>query len=199
MVAYAYKLNPQSPMVAVLYALYFQRQADGAAALTLLQSAVALEPNNPVWWAAFASAQAQSGDVTGALDTYQKAIDLAPQDPTYWRLLAAFTANYDHMVKEVGVHAALQAYAINENDPANCEIMGLVMLKQEQYAAAEFYLQRALALDEQRAAANFYLGLLALQQNDPNRARAYLEKARQLDANGVVGAQAGRILEKYFP
>lgn len=198
-VAYAYQLNPTSPLVLALYGLYHQRQGDDTLARSAFEELTRREPQNPVWWAALAATQARSGLLPQALASYQAAIALRPQDPAYYKLLAGFCADYDFLALEAGVGAALEARLLDPQDPEARVLQARLMILTGYESTALDLLDQALALDPQNAAAAYYKGFIYFNRNEMDLARAYLTQAATRDPNGTVGAQARNILDRYFP
>lgn len=198
-VNYAYQLNPNSPMVLALYALYHQRSGEDTLAQRAFEELTRREPQNPVWWAALGSAQARSGLLPQALQSYQAAVALRPQDPAYYKLLAEFCADYDFMALEVGVSAALEARLLDPQDPETRVLQARLMLLAGYEDTALKLLDQALALDPENATATYYKGFIYFNRGEINLARTYLTLAATRDPNGSIGAQARNILERYLP
>ena len=57
----------------------------------------------------------------------------------------------------------------------------------------------AAAAAPEAASPAFHLALLYLQIDKPDLAKQYLQSAQALDPDGPIGAQAARVLERYFP
>jgi tetratricopeptide (TPR) repeat protein len=190
----AASLNPNSAVVHVLRGLYFQRVGNHYEALAEFQTAAKLNPDDPTLYVSIAESFTNLGDLIRALEAYQAAVSIVPDDATYWRLLAQFSAQYNVNVVDVGVPAAQRAVIIAKNDPADLDLLGWLLLIAGRYPEAERQLLQALELAPQSASIHFHLALLYLQLEQPDMARDYLIRARDL---GSVEAQTA--LTEYFP
>lgn len=190
----AVSLDPNSVVVRTLRGLYYQRIGDEHSALTELQVAVRLSPQDPALQVSLGDSYARSGDLIAALQAYQTAAALTPGDVTYWRRLAQFSAANQSHVADVGVPAAQQAVVLSKDNANDLDLLGWLLVLSGRYPEAERQLQRALALDPQLASAHFHLGMLYLQTDQPEQARASLLRARDL---GSTEAQA--VLNQSFP
>jgi Flp pilus assembly protein TadD len=192
-------LSPTSADVYGLVGLYWQRRQDWNKARVEFDSAAQLDPQAAVWQISLGEVYVQLGDLVKALAYYQAAVGLAPKDVQTWRALALFSIENNVDVDGTGRDAALQAYALDPKDPQNMDILGRSLMATAQWDAAETILKKAIAADPQNAAPVFHLGLLYLQTNQSDLARQTLQSAQKLDANGPIGAQAARVLARYFP
>ena len=190
----ALALNPNSSTVRGLRGLYFQRVGNFREALTEFEAAARLAPDNPTWYVSIGEAQAKLGDLIQALDSYQRATSIVPEDPSYWRLLAAFCAQNNVNVKDVGVPAAQKAVVLDAEDPASLDVLGWLLTLDARHEEARRTLDRALQLDPQNGPAHLHLGMLYLQMNDRASAYDHLVEARDLGSR-----EAEVILNQYFP
>jgi len=195
----ALSLDPDSVLVHALRGLYWQRQKESKKALAEFQMVVILEPENPAWLAALGDAYAQYGDLPPALEAYQHAVSLVPNDPLYWRLLAVFCSQFDVQVNEIGLPAAVHAISLAPKDALARDAAGWVFLTLGIYNMAEEQLLLAVELEPNLASAHFHLALLYLQKNQMNLAYEHLVRVRDLDNNGILGQQAARLLDQYYP
>jgi tetratricopeptide (TPR) repeat protein len=190
----AFHINPASPTVRGLRGLYYQRTGNFREALTEFQTAAALEPENAMWYVSLGEAHAKLGDLIRALDAYQKSTTLAPEDPSYWRLLAAFCAQNNVNIKDIGVPAAQKAVVLAGEDALSLDVLGWLLTLDARYDEAGRMLQRALALDPQNGSAHLHMGMLYLQMNDRTSAFDHFVKARDLG-----NKEAEMVLSQYFP
>jgi tetratricopeptide (TPR) repeat protein len=191
-------LDPGSVSTRLLLALYWQRQGDLDQALENAQAAANLAPRSPAVQAELGGNLAQAGDLPAALEAYQRASGLAPHDPAYLRLLAAFTLQYDHQVREVGLPIARRAVLLTPGDPASLVTLGQVLFKLGDLVNAGRFFRRALALDPGYAPAHLHLGLVHLLQNEPDRALEQFTLVRSLAAGTPLAEQAERIIAGNF-
>lgn len=190
----ALTLDPNSAVVRGLRGLYFQRIGDTRRALIEFQAAAKLEPQNPAWYASIGEQFETLGDLITALEAYRYATTVAPQDAHSWLLLAKFCARNDAYVRDVGIPAARKALELKPNDSAALDALGWLMLLDERYYEAKWYLQQAVHVDPQSASAHFHLALLYLQTNDSQAMYEHLSRARDLGS-----AEAQALLAQYFP
>ena len=195
----AASLSPNAADVHGLIGLYWQRQRDWHKARVEFDSAAQLDPQSAIWQISLGEVYVQLGDLVKALAYYQAAVDLAPSDVQTWRALALFSVENNVDVDGTGREAALRAYALDPQDPQNMDILGRALSANAQWEAAEAILKKAIAADPQNAAPVLHLGLLYLQTNQPDLARQTLQSAQKLDPDGSIGAQAARVLARYFP
>ncbi len=197
--ARAIRLDPFNASIRALYGLYWKRMDEPQKALAQFQWAAAIEEDNPAYQAALADAFTFAADLPSALAKYLHAIELAPNEATYWRLLAVFSAQYSYRVTEFGIPAAQKALTFAPDEAASYDLLGWTYLAAELPVTAELNLRTALELDENYAPAHLHLGILYLETNEMEKARASLLRAQELDPNGVQGLAAAKLLELYFP
>jgi Flp pilus assembly protein TadD len=164
-----------------------------------MQKAIAIDPNNPALQVQFASIQASAGDLAGAYETHLRAIDLSPYDPAYRRYLVEFALEYDYEVDTLALPVARQLVARYPEDPASLDLMGRVLIKQNDLDSAERFLLRALESDAQYAPAHMHLGLIYALRGERSQAMEELDLAIALSAGTPTAAQAQRLMELYFP
>lgn len=190
----ALTLNPNSPLVRGLRGLYFQRIGSHRQALSEFQTAAKLEPQNPAWYVSIGEEFANLGDLNTALEAYQYATTVAPRDAHYWHLLAEFCARNGVYVRDVGIPAARKALELKPKDPLALDTLGWLMILDERYYEAKWYLLQAVEADPQSAEAHFHLALLYLQTGDNQAMYEHLIQARDLGS-----AEAEALLAQYFP
>ncbi|NJC95022.1 MAG: tetratricopeptide repeat protein [Anaerolineae bacterium] len=190
----ALDLNPESATVRGLRGLYFQRVGNNRAALDEFQAAARSEPENPAWMVSIGESYSKLGDLILALEAYQYAVTLAPEQAEYYRLLAGYCAQNNINIRDVGVPAAQKAVQLAPEDPLALDVLGWLLLLDGRHFEAERILLQAVALDPQLASAHFHLALLYFQTD--NRAAMY---AQLIQARDLGSAEAGNLLEQYFP
>ena len=114
-------------------------------------------------------------------------------------MLAAFSAQYNMQVEDVGLPAARTAVELTGEDPLALDILGWTLALLERYDEAQDALEHALSLDPELAQGHLHLGIVSMQTDDWGTARDHLLQARDLDPNSPVGAQARQLLNQYFP
>ena len=189
----ALELNPNSSVVRGLRGIYFQRIGNHRDALTEFQTAASFDAQNPARFVSLGDAYALTGDLIRALESFQYAASLAPGDATYWRALADFCGRYNIHIEDIGVPAAQRAVML-EDDVANKDALGWLLLLDARYPEAERILLDALKDDPQNASVYFHLGLLYLQSGDRSRAIENLIHARDLG-----NSQADDLLKQLSP
>jgi Tfp pilus assembly protein PilF len=195
----AVRLDPDSALLRGFLGLYFQRRAEYSRAAEEFARAAALEPQTPYWGLLAGEAAASQGDLLAALGQYQLTAENNPQDPQTWRALALFCLEYETYIEETGLPAAYRAWLLDRADPLNMDAFGRVLTALEQVESAERMFLQAIQADPQFAAAHFHLALLYLETERLDKARYSLAQALRLDPQGEIGAQARRLLERYFP
>ena len=175
------------------------RQDRGDQALAEYLLAAEYDPGNPAWQISIGDAYAQRGDLQAALAAYSRATEIAPTDAIVWRSLAAFSAQYNMQVEDVGLPAAQMAVELTGEDPLALDMLGWTLALLERYDEAQDVLGHALNLDPQFTQAHLHFGIVAMQLDDWATSRTYLQQARDLDEGGPVGEQAQVLLDQYFP
>jgi len=195
----ARNLNPDSTLVNVLYALYWQRAGKPDRAVQALEEIIRKEPLNPTWQIELANAYAGMGKINEALAHYQRATELDSQSSSFWQALASFSILYNLDVTGIGLPAARKAAALAPDDPASQDIMGQALLKIGDLNTAERFFERALEHNPEYAPALLHLGILNLHRGETQRAKTYLENALSQAGDGPTGKQAQRLLQAYYP
>lgn len=195
----ALSLDYRNPIVHSLSGLYWMRQGQPGIALSEYKLAAIYDPDNPAWQISIGDAQALSGDLQAALESYYRATEIAPTDATVWQLLATFSAQYNMQVEDVGLPAAQTAVELSGEEPQALDILGWNLALLERYDEAQDTFEHALSLNPELAQAYLHLGIVEMQIEDWEAAREHLQQARNLDLNGMVGDQAQRLLNQYFP
>jgi tetratricopeptide (TPR) repeat protein len=195
----ALSLDYKNPIVHSLSGLYWLRQGQPGIALAEYKLAAIYDPNNPAWLLSIGEAYALQGDLQAALRSYFRATELAPKNATTWQLLAAFSAQYNIQVEDVGLPAAQTAVELTDEDPLALDMLGWTLALLERYDEAQDTLEQALSLDPGLIQGHLHLGIVLMQTDDGEAARDHLQQARELDPDGPVGEQAQRLLNQYFP
>ncbi|MEI7848414.1 MAG: tetratricopeptide repeat protein [Chloroflexota bacterium] len=198
---YALKLDPKSAGIHSLLGTYWNKAKKGKEAQQEFATAISLEPANAAWWAAYANETAQN-DLPKALNAYLQAINLEPQNSDYWYALAAFCVDNNAYIEDYGLKAALQAYALNPENPAYMDLLGRAQMASGQNSAAEAMFKKIITRygNESNAYAyHFHIGLLYLQTGRNMEAYNEFSKTIILDPNGSYGLQAKNIIERYYP
>ncbi|MGD8402977.1 MAG: tetratricopeptide repeat protein [Anaerolineales bacterium] len=195
----ALKYGRTDPIVRSLRGLYWMRQGHGKQALAEYLLAAEYDPDNPAWQISIGDAYALSGDLQAALESYFRATEIEPTDSTIWRALAAFSAQYNMQVEEVGLPAAQTAVELGGEDPLALDTLGWTLALLERYDEAQDTLEQALELDPDFAQVHLHLGIVAMQTDNWEVAGDHLRRARELDGDGPVGEQVQVLLNQYFP
>ncbi len=195
----AIELDPNSVAAQTFLALYWLRLQDYSSALEAIQHAIALAPDNPVLVAQLADIQAASGDIQGAYQTYQQAAALSPYDPAYQRQILRFSLDYNFQIDQIALPIARQRLIEDPQSPIDLDLMGRVLIHLGDLLNAERFITRALQIDPGFGPAYLHLGLIYLLKDEPQIARIYLEKARDLLPNTPTAVQAERLLDSVAP
>ena len=194
----AESINPNDSVLLSLRGLYWQQKNDFESARQDFEILAQLEPQNPNWQASLGAIYAELGDLPTALAAYEKAVDLDPAAPIYRQLLALFSFNYRYDMAGMGLSAARRAVILAPEAAEYIDTLGLLYLGLERNEDAERQFLRALEKDAEYAAAHFHLGILYLQRGERELAYSSLLQAQELASNGVVRADAARLLAEYF-
>lgn len=193
----ALALNPDSAGVQAMAGLYHERLGDFPQAERHYRRAVQLEPQTAAWHLALARVLARR-DLPAALESYQAATRVAPEDASTWLALAAFCLEHEAYLEEIGLEAALRAYALAPENLDVLVVLGRILALTGETETARIWYERALALDPAYPAARFHLALLALQTGQTAQAREYFAQVTRIDPVGSYGRQAQEILTRYF-
>jgi tetratricopeptide (TPR) repeat protein len=196
---HALSLDPKSPIVRGLRAVYWDRQQDYQQALAEYLLAAGYDPQNPVWQASIGDAYTKTGDLVAALAAYQRATELEPNEPTYWRLLAFFCADNGVSIEDIGLPAAQKAVDLAPNDPLALDTLGYTYYSTGRYANAERILTDVAARFPEQYPAYIHLAMNYLAQGNGDAAYRALIYVRDADPGGADGELAARLLGKYFP
>lgn len=195
----ALSLDHTNPIVRSLRGLYWTRQDRADQALAEYLLAAEYDPDNPARQVSIGEAYALRGDLQAAQRAYSRATEMAPTDTTVWRMLAAFSAQYNMQVEDVGLPAAQMAVEVSGEDPLALDMLGWTLALLERYDEAQDALEHALSLDPDLAQGHLHLGIVALQTDNWEAAKDHFQQARDLDPDGPVGGQAQVLLNQYFP
>ncbi|HEY3311427.1 MAG TPA: tetratricopeptide repeat protein [Anaerolineales bacterium] len=197
----ALKLDNQSAAIQAMLGTYWQQSGKSAQARDYFTAATRLEPANPAWWLALGGAYARD-DLSQALNAYIQAVNLGPQDASNWYALAAFSVEQNAFVQDYGLNAALRAYALDPKNPAYMDMLGRAQMAAGQPGSAEVMFKKALADDSAPGHSYIYhlhLGLLYLQTGQTAQAKTEFQNALDQDPQGPYGAQAKKLIARYFP
>ncbi len=195
----AVKLVPWSALAHASLAQHDRLHGQFEAARGELELAATLDPGNPAIAAELGATYAELGQLPSAAATYRQATSLAPNDAGFWRLLAQFSLDHEFDVESTGLPAARNALALAPSDPAACDLLGYAYFLLGDLVMADRFLQRSVQMDPLAATTQFHLGLLRLGEGQPQRARAALGLAAELDPTGPIGARAARSLQSISP
>ena len=190
----ALSLNPESSTVRSLRGLYFQRVGNYRDALTEFQFAARLDPENPAMFVSLGDAYAMTGNLILGMQSYQYATSLVPENAAYWTLLAAFCAQNNVNINDVGIPAAQKAVQLSPKDASALDVLGWSYSLAGRFSEAERMLLLALEHDPQYASAHFHVAIVYLQTNDRVSAYEHLLRAHDLGS-----AEADAALKQYFP
>lgn len=192
----ALALNPDSPLVQGLLAIYWQRQGDAARALAFYRQLAQAEPQSLHWQVELARATADSGDIPAGYAIMQSVVDAFSDQAQAWVALADFCAAYGMEVSAVGLPAARQALLMEPDDPRALTAMGHVLFALSDVNSAQRYYERALAIEPDSAALHYALARVWVQKQQPARARYHLQQALTLlPPNAALVTSIERVLE----
>ncbi len=115
--------------------------------------------------------------VEEGVDCLRKAIKIDPADIYAWHNLGE--ALILHLSKlEEGVECFNTAIGINQNDVLLLKLIGLTFaIKLKQFDRGEYYLRKAVELEQDRADSHIFLGYILIMQNKYVDAEAFLRHA----------------------
>jgi tetratricopeptide (TPR) repeat protein len=195
----AVQLDHTSVIVRALRGLYWSRLGKYPQMLAEYLLAADYDPANPAWQTQIGIAQAKLGDLVAALKSYQHATELAPEDSRYWQLLAAFCAENNVNLDDIGLPAAEKAVELAPDDPAAQDSLGWTYFASGRYANAEKILSDVNERFPEYLPAHIHLAMTYLAQGNRSAAQNKLFYVMNADPEGVYGKEAGRLMQQYFP
>jgi arylsulfatase A-like enzyme/cytochrome c-type biogenesis protein CcmH/NrfG len=158
------------------------RKLPAARRLELLRAAMQEDPTNPTVYYYLGSEYEKGGKYDEAMRVYQNAVEKGAENA---RLLSRMGDLYLRSGKKEDAIAAYEkAGRLNPLNSSTQSNLGTAYLETGRVAEAERVFQFVLTTEEYAAAYNG-LGLVSIQRQDPATARAYFEKAVQLDPDMV--------------
>ncbi len=197
---HALELDPNSVPARAEAALHWRRQGNLDRALTYFQSLAREQPDKGMWQLEIGNTLAADGKLSDAMVNYRRALELEPGNAYYWSVVAGVCADNFYELRQTGLPAAREALLLSPNNPGYLDLMGVIMMKLEDFNSAERFLQQALQKNAQLASVHFHLGQLYLYRERPELAYRSLVKAETLaGSKSNVGKLAKRLLDRYFP
>ncbi len=190
-------LDELAPLANLFIGIYWQRLGSHEQALEYFQIAQESWPDKPDLYIEQGRSLGALGELEPALQKYQQAILIAPLDDTYYRLVAEFCVLHSFQIREVGLPAARLAVQLNNQDPANLDSMGQVLLNLDDQLNAIQFFSRAIEIDPEFAPAYYHLGILYSARDEAELAVYYLEQVLIYATNPAIRDQAERLLRKY--
>jgi tetratricopeptide (TPR) repeat protein len=190
-------LSEDSPLANLFLGIYWQRRGAHETALDYFGAVETAWPDRADVLIEEGKSLAALGELEKALEKYQAAIELDPAQPGYYRMLAEFTVTYAYSIRELGLPAARLAVQLADQDPANRDVLGQVLLALEDDMNAVKLFQQALNLDSEYAPAYYHLGIIYSARGDEQRAAYYLQQAVAYSRNPSLTDQAQRLLSTY--
>ena len=190
-------LDELAPLPNLFLGLYWQRLGSHTKALEYFKVTEESWPEQPDVYIEQGRSLAALSELDLAYEKYQQAINISPLDDTYYRQLADFCVLYSYQIRELGLPAARIAVQLNDQDPANLDSMGQVLLSlDDQMNAVQFFLQ-SLIIDPTYAPAYYHLGILYSARNESDLAVYYLQQVLEYTNNPAIRDQAERLLSNY--
>ena len=190
-------LDKLAPLANLFIGIYWQRLGSHDRALEHFQIAEESWPDKPDVYIEQGRSLGSLGELESALEKYQQAIAMAPLDDTYYRLTAEFCVLYSYQIREIGLPAARLAVQFNDQDPANFDSMGQVLLNLDDQMNAIQFFQQAINIDPEYAPAYYHLGILYSARNETELAVYYLQQVLIYTKNPAIRDQAERLLMNY--
>ncbi len=156
---------------------WLRQRGDLAAAQADLERAVALAPEDPLAWTALGGVQAAAGD-TAARGSYARALALDPgHTPAALGLGQVLVTMREPELALVPLRRALVA----PDSAAAHDALGVALLMTGDADRAFYHLQRAIAIDPQRATFRLHLGLALADAGREAAAAAAIDSALAVD------------------
>jgi tetratricopeptide (TPR) repeat protein len=190
-------LDEKSPLANLFLGLYWQREGSHAKALEFFNIVEQAWPDRAEIYVEQGRSQGALGELETALGNFQKAIDMDPDEAIYYRELTNFCVVYSYQVREIGLPAARMAVQLNDQDPANLDSMGQVMLSLEDHFNASQFFLRALDIDPTFSLAAYHLGIMYSAQNNSELTVYYLQQVMSHSSNPAIRDQVERLLSTY--
>lgn len=195
----ALKLAPDSGVVQALAAIYWRRLGKPEIGLVYLTAAARKEPQSAYWQVELGKTLCELNNPQDALSHFVQATELEPKNPQAWVELARFSLNYGIEPTQVGLPAARQAVLLAPKDAEALDVMGAMLLSQNDLAGAERFLQQSLQQDAANSDAQLHLGQVYLASGNLESARPFLDAAVRLSPETAVGKMAERLIQQNYP
>lgn len=193
----AVALNPSGLTYYFLGRHYRNIEENLQAALDTLAMAYSLDPSNPALAAELGSAEQATSDFEASENWYNLAVSLAPDDLRWQRLRAAFYADANFLIDEVGLAAIQEAYTLLPRDADILTSMGAAYYWLFNREEARNYLQQAVGLEPNNPRARYYFGLQLAREGDTQGAMDSLQFVVQtLGTENGFGLLAARELQR---
>ncbi|MFN2271347.1 MAG: tetratricopeptide repeat protein [Anaerolineae bacterium] len=177
---------PDSVVAHVFLGIHYESQGDSTTARAEYETAYDLDPTNPATCVAIGKTWATEGRYIAAEIWLTTAVSLQPEDPALWKILARFYL--DHTITFAGKAIAVtdKLLELAPDDAQAYDLRGWAAFQVGDYATAEIYLLRALALEPGLASAHYHYGMLLDVQGDSQAAREAFVRAVDLDTTGAL-------------
>lgn len=195
----ALALAPDSGVVQALASIYWRRLGKPEIGLIYLTAAAKNEPRSAYWQVELGKTLCELNNPQDALEHFVRATELEPKNPQAWVELARFSLNYGIEPTRVGLPAARQAVLLAPKDADALDVMGALLLWQNDLAGAERFLQQSLQQDAANSDAQLHLGQVYLASGNLESARPYLDAAARLSPETAVGKMAERLIQQNYP
>lgn len=162
----ALALNPSGLTYYFLGLHYRKIEQNLQAARDVLAQAYALDPTNPALAAELGSTYQESSEYAAAENWYSLAVSLAPDDVRWQRLRAAFYADANFQLDEVGLAAIQEAYALAPRDVDILTSMGAAYFWLFDREQARSFLQQALTIEPNNPRTRYYFALQLEREGD---------------------------------
>lgn len=182
----AVALAPESVVAHTFLGMHYERLGDLAAARAEYEAAYDLDPDNPATCVEIGHTWAAEGRYLAAEIWLREAVNLRPDDPTWWEILARFYLEHNITADGRGVEATAKLVELLPRDAHSLDLRGWAALQMGDYATAEEYLSRAIALDPNLAVAHYHMGQLMNAQGARHEARESFIRALDLDTTGEL-------------
>jgi tetratricopeptide (TPR) repeat protein len=195
----AEELAPNSAAIQALMAVNYRRSGNSQEALQHFLVVAALEPRRAIWQTEIGNSYADLHNVQKGLEYYRKALEIEPENPEVWRWMAQYCLQHALELRGVGLPAARQAVVLAPSDPANLDLLGLLLNALDDGPNAERIWQRAIEKAPDFSATLLHLGQFYMLQGRLDWCEYYLSRAAQLPGQDTESSLlARRLLARYF-
>jgi tetratricopeptide (TPR) repeat protein len=193
----ALNLNPRQMSALQLLALAYQQMADSEKALQQLEAKVAAPKSAPIFSLVLAAVYERQQKFDKAIDLYNSLLARNLFTSLARNNLAYLLAEHQPTAANLARAQKLSSETLEENpeEASFLDTMGWVLCKQEKYAQAKTYLEKAVARAPDQPALLYHLAWCEAKLGETAAARAALQKALDRKTEFMERAAAQKLLD----